>query len=215
METIPVVIAEDNEHYFKGLVNLLQGTPGIRLRAAVKDGSELLHVLDSIDEAVVLTDIQMPGVNGIEVAKRLRSRYPAIRIVALTMFSTEHLIVQMLQAGAMGYLDKGVRNHQLLDAIAAVQAGYHYHCPTTSQKLAQVIVQSGVQIGDEGAAFSQEEIDLVVLACQEYRNHEIAKRLFFSESKVEKMRKSIQERMGVKSTAGMILYAVRKGWYRL
>jgi len=72
-----------------------------------------------------------------------------------------------------------------------------------------------VPIGDAGAPFSKDEIRLVALACEEYTNQEIGRAMFFSESKVEKMRKSIQEKMGVKGTAGMILYAVRKGWIQL
>jgi DNA-binding NarL/FixJ family response regulator len=215
MEPIPVVIAEDNEHYYKGLVGVLGSAPGIRLCAAVRDGGALLRALEDITTAVVLTDIQMPVKNGIEVALQLRQRQPGIHIVALTMFSTEHLIVQMLQAGAAGYLDKSVRNEQLLDAVASVYQGYHYHCPTTSQKLAKLIVQSGVRIGHEGVLFSKEEIELVKLVCEEMRNDEIGQRLYYSESKVEKMRKSIQEKMGVKGTAGMILYAVRQGWILL
>lgn len=214
MDSIRLVLAEDNEVYFSGLKMILEETEGFRLCGAVKDGAALVELLERAEADVVVTDIQMPKLSGIEAAQFIGERFPDVKVIALTMYTAEHLIIKMLEAGARGYLDKNTRIEHLTEAIRAVHAGDYYHCPSTTMRLSKMIAASKVKLGKEPVVFNETELGLIRLLCEEYSNKQIASLLFLSESSVDKYRKRIQEKMGVRGVAGIVIYAMQKGLFK-
>lgn len=213
MEPIRVVFAEDNAIYFEGLQSILDEMEGIVLCGAVEDGAALVDLVREIPADVVITDLQMPKLSGAEATRMIVKAYPMTGVIGLTMYSAEHLIVEMLEAGARGYLDKNTRLDRLRDAIVAVHEGCYYHCPSTTMRLSRMIADSKVRFVKD-IHFTEQELALIELVCREYSSKQIAGKLFLSESSVDKHRKKIQDKMGVKSTAGMVVYAMQRGLFR-
>jgi DNA-binding NarL/FixJ family response regulator len=213
METIRIILAEDNEVYFSGLKAILEETEGFRLCGAVRNGADLVDLLEQAEADVVVTDIQMPKLTGVQATQLISKRFPAVKVIALTLYREEHLILDMLEAGARGYLDKNTRIEHLVEAIRAVHAGDYYHCPGTTMRLSKMIASCRVRLGKEAAVFSPAELEMIGLICREYTTKQIASELFLSESTVDKYRKRIQQKMGVRGLAGIVVYAMQKGLY--
>ncbi|MGN6400133.1 MAG: response regulator transcription factor [Flavisolibacter sp.] len=213
MERIRVVLAEDNEVYFSGLKTILEETGDLALCGAVRDGAALMELLAVVPVDVVVTDIQMPRLTGIAATKLISKAYPGVKVIALTMYNAEQLIIEMLEAGARGYLDKNTRIEHLIEAVRAVHAGAYYHCPSTTMRLSKMIAGSKVKLVRQAVVFTETELAMIRLICEEYANKEIAAKLFLSESRVDKYKKRIQEKMDVRSTAGIVVYAMQNGLY--
>ncbi|MGV3529796.1 MAG: response regulator [Flavisolibacter sp.] len=211
METTRVIIADDSEIYRKGLEQILNQLPGIKLCAIATNGRELVEYTMEQKPAVVITDIQMPLMNGIEAAKIIRKEQPAARVVGLTMYSDETLIVQMLEAGAAGYLDKYSAEEYLAVAVATVLKGHYFYCPTTTKRLTHLIATAGPLILDRRIKLSETQLQVVRLVCQGRSSKEIATQLNLSVKTIETYRRRIQEKMGVNGMAGMVVYAMQNG----
>lgn len=215
MKKIRVMLAEDNVLYLKGLITILEANEQILLSGIASNGRELLQKIQSEGTPdVVLTDIQMPVVDGIELTRKLTKSYPALPVIALTMFTADCFIVDMLEAGARGYLDKNVSEKQIFDAIRTVHEGRYYHCPTTTMKLSRLIAASGARLGIDKAEFTDVEIEVIRYVCDQYSNKQIAGLIHYSAYAVDKVRKRIMSKMGVKGTAGLVIYALRNGIYK-
>lgn len=210
MSPIRVLLAEDNLFYFNGLYQILTDMPGVTLCGTARDGAALVELALQEPADVVLTDIQMPELDGIEATKRLHARLPQLPVIALTMYASEHLISDMMVAGARGYLDKNTTIDNLSEAIHRVYDGGFYHCPTTTMRLSRLLSTSRIQAAIP-PTFTDAEVQIIRLTCEEYSVKEIASFLYLTESAIEKARKRIQEKMGVRGTPGLVRYAVEKG----
>jgi DNA-binding NarL/FixJ family response regulator len=159
----------------------------------------------------------MPVMDGIASTKIVSEKYPSVNIIALSMFDQDNLIIDMLEAGAKGYLLKNADKKEILEAIKSVYNNKPYYCRTTSAKLAKLISKSKFNPynKNEKPIFSAKEIEIIQLICQENTNKEIGIKLFLSPRTVEGYRLKILEKMNVKSTAGIVIYAVKNGLYTL
>jgi len=205
------MVAEDNRIYSQGLSKALEEDPDVLFCGAAANGQEALQLAAAAIPDLVIMDVQMPVMDGIEATRLLLQRQPGVKVLALTMYSHEFLIVDMLEAGAMGYVDKLASEDYLPEAIRTLQKGLHYHCPTTSMRLSRLIAASKARLHLRVADLDEDEKMLIRLLAEEYTTREIAVRLPASESKVERMRKKLQEKLGVKTTAGIVLYGMREG----
>ena len=208
---ISLVIADDHEIFRDGLALMLSKQEAVILAGQAGDGQELLQLVDETRPDMVLTDIKMPKLDGIAAAKRILQRYPETKIIALSMFEEEDLIVEMLEAGAKGYLLKNADKREILEAIFTVNDGNIFYCKHTTAHLASLIVKSKFDLHRKAAGplFTDREREIIKLICRQHTAQEIGAMLFLSKRTVEGYRTRILEKMDVKNTAGVVIFALK------
>jgi len=214
---IRLVLADDHEIYRDGLKIMLRKQTDIEVIGEAANGKELVALTQMLKPDIILTDIVMPVMDGIEATRQLKAQYPSINIIALSMFDQDNLIIEMLESGAKGYLLKNADKSEIVEAIKSVFRDVPYYCRSTSVKLARMIAHSKFNpySPTERPSFSDKEVEIIRLICREYTNKEIGQQLFLSARTVEGYRVKILEKMQVKSTAGIVIYAIKNGMFRL
>ncbi len=212
---INVVIADDHELFRDGLRLMLNGVEGIHLCGEACDVRALVKLVDKIKPDVVITDVKMPIMDGADATRHIIAHHQLIKVIALSMFDDEELILEMLESGAIGYLLKNADKYEVEDAIRAVYNNEPYYCKSTSGKLAKLIAYSKahMQKQKKEAEFTDKEKDIIRLICQEYTNKQIGEKLFLSARTVEGYRMKIIEKMGAKNIVGIVIEAIRLGIY--
>jgi two-component system, NarL family, response regulator NreC len=210
---IQLLIADDHEIFRDGFKLMLTKYPDIELAGEAENGRDLLDQAQSLRPDVIITDIKMPLMDGIEATKKIVEILPDIGIIGLSMFDEDDLIVDMLEAGARGYLIKNAGKEQITEAIRTVYNGDPFYCKTTSHKLTGMIARSRFNPYKKTAKveFSEREIEIISLICDECTNKEISDKLFISIRTVEGHRLKILEKMDVKNTVGLVVYAIKMG----
>ncbi len=212
-EKIRLLIADDHEIFRDGLNLMLSKQKNVELVGEAGDGESLVQLARFQKPHVVLTDIKMPGMDGVEATRQILEFLPSCKIIALSMFDEENLIVDMLEAGARGYLLKNADKKEILEAIATVIENNNYYCRHTSDRLATLIVKS--KFNPDGPRkqklpeFNDREIEIIKYICQQYTAQEIGEKMFLSKRTVEGYRTKILEKMNVKNTAGVVIFALR------
>jgi DNA-binding NarL/FixJ family response regulator len=211
---IKLIIADDHEVYRDGLRALLQNVDELEVVAEAATGKQLISVCEEKEPDVVLTDIIMPVMDGIKAAAHLAEHMPAVRVIALSMFNEDHLILDMLNAGASGYLIKNAHKREITDAIHSVYNNKPYYCSSTSHKLARLIGQRGPH-NKKKVHFSTRELEIIQMICEEKTTKQIGDHLNMSARTAEEYRQKIRMKMDVKTTTGMVIYAIRNDLFRI
>lgn len=214
---INIVIADDHEIFRDGFRVMINKFPEIKILGEAENGQELLELVDQLQPDVVLTDIRMPVMDGIEATRLLVNRPRPANIIALSMFDEDNLIIDMLEAGAKGYLLKNAHKDEIIEAIRTVNKHKTYYCNHTSAKLMQMIAKSKFFPArqKEKPSFTARETEIIRLVCQQLANKEIADKLNLSIRTIEGYREKIQEKMDVRNTAGIVVYAIREGIFEI
>ena len=213
---IQLMIADDHDIYRDGLKTLLDHCGDFIVTAEASTGKQLITNCERCVPDIVMTDIMMPVMDGIEVTRWLADNLPVVRVIALSMFNQDHMILDMLNAGASGYLIKNAHKNEIVEAIHSVHKNKPYYCTSTSHKLARLIGTS--RIGPKAkqkVIFSSREMEIIQMICEEKTTKEIGDRLNISARTAEEYRKRIRDKMEVKGTAGMVIYAIRNDLVRL
>jgi Response regulator containing a CheY-like receiver domain and an HTH DNA-binding domain len=212
---IKVAIADDHEIFRDGLRVMLQKQPDILLLAEAANGRELIEQVKTQQPDIVISDVKMPVMDGVAATRHLAENFPHIGIIALTMFDEEDLIIDMLEAGAKGYLLKNADKNEIIEAIKSVYNQQPYYCRHTSNKLAQLVAKSKFNPykQKQKPEFNEREIDIIRDICNGYTSKQIAEKIFLSVRTVEGLRLRIMEKMDVKNTAGIIIYAIKHNLY--
>jgi DNA-binding NarL/FixJ family response regulator len=205
------VIADDHEIFRDGLALMLSKQPDLKLEGQAEDGNELVKLVEETQPDLVITDIKMPRRDGIEATKILLQKFPDLKIIALSMFDEENLIVEMLEAGAKGYLLKNANKNEILEAIQEVYQDKAYYCRHTSARLATMILKSTFNPykKQEPVAFTDREVEIIKLICRQCTAQEIGEKLFLSRRTVEGYRTKILEKMNVKNAVGVLIFALK------
>jgi DNA-binding NarL/FixJ family response regulator len=214
---IRIVLADDHDIFREGFDTLLKKQTDIIQVGEATNGAELVKLTDRVLPDVVLTDIQMPEMDGIEATKKITQKHPHIQIIALTMFNDDNYIIEMLESGARGYLLKNSHKSEVFEAIRSVYRNQTYYCKHTSAKLTEMIARSRFNPFKQvpKISFTPRETDIILLICREFSNKEMADKLQLSVRTIEGYREKIQEKMEVKNTAGIVVYAIRNGLFKL
>lgn len=211
MKNIRLIIADDHEIFRDGLALMLSKQENMTLVGQAGDGQSLLRLVEERQPDMVLTDIKMPILDGITATRALLRMHPHLKIIALSMFEEENLIVDMLEAGAKGYLLKNADKQEILQAITTVLEGNIFYCKHTTAHLASLIVKSKFdpQKKDPAVLFTEREREIIRLICLQHTAQEIGDLLYISKRTVEGYRTRILEKMDVKNTAGVVIFALK------
>jgi DNA-binding NarL/FixJ family response regulator len=214
MTPIRVLLADDHTLVRAGIQGLLQGLPGVEVVGEAGDGQEALRLAEALRPDVVLMDVGMPGLNGLEVAGRLATLDASIRIIILSMHTSEEYVLRALRAGCAGYLLKASAVAELEVAVRAVARGESYLSPAVSKRVVDDYVSRTGGATDPLDALTPRQREILQLAAEGHSSKEIAERLGVSYRTVEAHRAQLMERLGVHDLAGLVRFAVRVGLIR-
>jgi DNA-binding NarL/FixJ family response regulator len=216
--TIQIVMADDHEIFRDGFAILFRRVPDIVLVGSAADGRSLMQLVEVKKPDVVLVDIEMPEMDGIEVTKLIRERFPQIGVIALSSYDNDVLVIDTIKAGAQGYLLKNASKREILEAIRAVHQQENYYSPHIAQRLTRFIATSRFDPHNPLASeirFSEREQEIMRLICSELSNRDISEKLFLSIRTIEGYRLRIMEKAGVRTVAGLVVFAIRRGIFKL
>lgn len=206
---IEIILADDHEIFRDGFNQMIRKNPEIKLVGEASNGKQLLSLARELKPDVIITDIQMPIMDGIEVTRRLAAELPHIGIIALSMYNEDYQILEMIEAGARGYLIKNAHKNEIIAAIKSVYKDRNYYCRETSEKLAGPGGKAMASRTPEIPEFSEKETAIIGYICEQYSNKEIGDLMGISKRTVEWHREAIIQKMKVKNTAGIVMYAIK------
>jgi DNA-binding NarL/FixJ family response regulator len=208
-----VLLVEDHTIVRKGLRSLLESEADIRVVGEAENGREAIEKVDELRPDVVVMDIGMPGLNGLEATRQIKKRFTDVQVLILTVHTGEEYILQILRAGASGYLVKQAAPAELISAIQAVHRGQAFLSPSISKKVLEDYVQraEATARGDSLERLTDREREVLQLIAEAYSTREIAEQLHISVKTVETHRAHLMEKLGLHSTAELTRYAIRKG----
>jgi DNA-binding NarL/FixJ family response regulator len=205
---IRVVLVEDHLLVRAGLRHLLEARGPIRVVGEAGTCREVLEVLARTEAEVVVLDISLPDGTGIELCRRVKERYPHLKLLALSMHEDLEYVRGFLQAGGQGYVSKAAVDHELLDAVTALARGERYLNPSLAMRLAMEMVRE--EPAEEPLSPREEEV--LRLLAQGLSHKEVAERLAISEKTVATYRERGMGKLGLTSRSDLLRYAVRRGW---
>lgn len=219
MNKIKVLIADDHALFREGTRNLLDREKDMQVVGEASDGEEAVKLVMELRPHVVLMDIAMPVVNGIEATQQIKARCPKTAVLILTAYDNDQYIVALLEAGAAGYLLKDVSGRDLINAIRAVFAGEAILHPSIARKVfSHFNISAGQQQSKDlvdSSELSEREMEILRLAARGMSNQDIANRLYLSRRTIQSHLANIFRKMDVGSRTEAVLQALRRGWLGL
>jgi two-component system response regulator NreC len=203
---IRILIADDHGLIRTGLRAVLQGVPDFEVVGEAEDGYSLLKLIAEFKPDIVLMDISMPGLSGLEATHQVREISPMTRVLALTVHEDEDMVREMIRAGAHGYIIKRAIEADLIQAIRVVMQGYIYIYPTLTRALVQDLSPHNRNIETSYEALTPREIDVLLLLARGYTNRQIAQELHLSPRTIEGNRSNLVSKLGTKSRVEMMNY---------
>lgn len=215
MTPVDILLADDHDVVRKGLRALLESQPDLKVVGEAVDGLEVVPQVEKLRPHLVILDIKMPGLNGLDVARMIRTRAPDTKIIMLSMFSDEAYVVQALRNGASAYVLKESKASDLLEAVRTVAAGGRYLSPPLSEKsIESYLAKASAAAIDPYETLSPREREVLQLAAEGHSNPDISTRLGISPRTVETHRANLLKKLGLKGQTDLVKFAVKRGLAR-
>ncbi|ASZ12809.1 response regulator transcription factor [Chitinophaga pendula] len=213
---IKVAIADDHKIFRSGVINTLVPYDNINVVLEAEDGAHLLEHLDEHLPDVILMDLKMPNMDGIQATIRVKEKYPQMKIIILTMFEDDNFIVHLVENGANAYLLKNAEPEEIYEAICTTyDKGFYFNENVNLALLKKVLHKSKQQFkptfNNNEIQLNERELEVLRLICNECTTQEISEQIFLSPRTVEGIRQKLLEKLNVKNTVGLVLYAFRNG----
>ena len=211
MKAKRIFIAEDYRLFREGLKALLSDGGDFEVVGEAPDGLEAIRCITEQQPDLVLMDLSMPKMSGISVIRRIKSRFPETKIIALTIHDSEEYVLEVFEAGAEGYCLKDAGRNELLFAVTSVLEGKRYISPTVSGHVMEGYLSEIKLLKAEDSYYrvTRREKKLLKLVAEGYKNKEIADMLFISVKTVEKLRAKIMSRLNLHNSAALAAYAMK------
>ena len=212
MSDVTIVLADDHPVVRQGLRTLLESESGFRVIGEAGDGLEAVRMVERLSPRVLIVDLTMPGLSGLEVTRQVSRRFPQTHVLVLSIHADEAYVLQALRNGAAGYLLKESSTADLVRAVFEVASDRRYLSPPLSQQAIEAYVQNGREkMLDTYEMLTTREREVLQLAAEGYSNSEIGTRLFISPRTVETHRGALMKKLGLKNQTDVIRYALRRG----
>ena len=213
MGDLRLVLADDHTLMRQGLTRLLQEQPGWRVVGEASNGREAVRTALDLKPDVIVLDIGMPMLGGIEATRQIVRRLPSARVLILSMHADEPYVTQALEAGARGYLLKDSAGHELVQAVSTLAGGKSFFSPAVAQTVAENYSRrlSARGVSDRYALLSEREREVFQLVAEGRSSKEIAEVLSISPATVETHRTHVLQKLGLRNAAEVVLFAVRRG----
>jgi len=213
MKKIRLAIADDHKIFRNGLKSTLEDSADFDLVLEASNGKQLIAQLTTVKPDVILMDIKMPEMDGIQTTAAVKKQYPQIKVLALSMFNEDKYIVDMMKAGASGYLLKNAEPEEITEAISTVfYRDYYFNEHLSVTLIKQLAInQNQANAGHSLADFNEREIEVLKLVCQECSNQEIADKICLSVRTVEGYRARLFEKTKSKNLVGLVIFAIKTG----
>ncbi|MGH2509183.1 MAG: response regulator [Ktedonobacteraceae bacterium] len=210
---IHILLADDHTILRAGLKMMLNAQPDMEVVGEAQDGRQALHEALRLHPDIILMDITMPDMNGIEATKQVKKQLPEVKVLILTMHENEEYVFQALRAGASGYMLKEAADTDLINALHVIQSGNFYLSPTAQSVMVGDYLQR-VRAGEEKDSYSsltERERGILKLVAEGFTNNQIAERLVISPKTVDTHRTHIMDKLNLHSRAELVKYAMRRG----
>lgn len=213
MIPINLAIADDHKIFRQGLKATLEEDPVLHLIIEAGNGKELINQLEDKKPDVVLMDIKMPEMDGLQATAYIQQHFNEVKVLALSMHNEDKYILDMMKAGASGYLLKNAEPQEIIEAIYTVhKKGFYFNEHLSVTLVKQLINQKPGELQKKDQSdLNERETDVLKLICQECTNVEIADKLFLSVRTVEGYRTRLFEKIGSKNIVGLVIYAAKNG----
>ena len=209
---ITILIADDHPIVRQGMRNLLEADADLSVVGEAEDGLQTVQLAEQLKPDIVIVDMMMPRLNGLEAIRQIRSRLTNTRCIVLSMQSADPYIVQALKAGASGYILKDSGPNEVINAIQQVLSGKRYLSPQLSEKLIDLFVAKvEIDVLDPYNSLTAREREILQLAAEGFSNSNIAEQLSISSRTVEQHRQSMMNKMEFKNQTDLIRFALKRG----
>jgi DNA-binding NarL/FixJ family response regulator len=215
-DPIKVIVADDHELLRDGLVKLLDKYEDIQVVAQASNGKQLVQLSEQLLPDVVLADIQMPLMDGVEATSIITKKWAATRVIAYSMMDNSYRIADMLAAGAKGYLLKGAAKEEIVEGIRAVNADKDYYCNGSTEIMQTALASNRLPpgIAFKKLRFTKREKQIIPLICEGLSAQEISERIFLSPKTIENYKAALLQKTGCKNTANFVYFIMQNNLYK-
>ena len=209
---IKVIVVDDHQIFIDGVKALIESFEDINIVAEANDGVELIDSLSKNEADIILMDINMPVMDGIEATKLVLEKYPELKVLMLTMHDSKEYIEKLLKVGAHGYILKNTGKEELYEAINTVVNGDNFYSAAVTKSIMESMQKKKSVIKKlHNVQLTSREKDVLELIAQEFTTNEIAEKLFISHHTVESHRKNLISKLQVRGVSGLVKYAIQSG----
>jgi DNA-binding NarL/FixJ family response regulator len=213
MNKIKIAIADDFKIFREGLKVGLSADEAMEVLLEADNGEDLLKGLETITPDVIIMDLKMPLMDGMEATKIVRKKYPEIKVLVVSMYEDDKFIIHLMENGANGYLLKNAEPDEIRRAIYSVyENGYYFNDLVNKALLKKLVLKNNLKPSfNQNIDLTEREQEVLKLICEEKTAAEIGKEIFLSPRSVEGIRQRLIEKVGVRNTAGLVMFAVKNG----
>lgn len=209
---IKVIVVDDHQIFIDGVKTIIDTMDNISVVAEANNGVDLIDCLSKTEADIILMDVNMPKMDGVEATKTVLEKYPQLKVLMLTMHDSKAYIEKLLKTGASGYILKNTKKEELQTAIETVYEGGNYYSKEVTQQIMDSLQKHKKvkkSLGD--VSLTEREKDVLRLIAQEHTTNEIAEKLFISHHTVESHRKNLISKLQVRGVGGLVKYAIQSG----
>lgn len=208
---VPVLVVDDHPFMIEGIKALLSESPKFKIVAETSFPEEVVELIKNQAIEILITDISMPKISGLELTRIVKAQFPEVKVLALSMHGDRQTISEMLEAGINGYVLKNTGKAELIEALDRISTGGMFFSQDVATELLKPLIQNKPQITEPAIKLTSREVQIVQLIANELSNAEIGEKLFISERTVETHRKNIFHKTKTKSVAGLVKFAIESG----
>ncbi|HRE39276.1 MAG TPA: response regulator transcription factor [Chitinophagaceae bacterium] len=213
MSKIKIAIADDYKIFREGLKVGLSADDNLEVMLEADNGEELLKGLENNSPDVIIMDLKMPIMDGMEATKEVRKKFPSIKVLVVSMYEDDKFIIHLMENGANGYLLKNAEPDEIRRSIYSVhENGYYFNDLVNKALLKKLVLKNNLKPSfNQNIDLTEREQEVLKMICEEKTAAEIAKEIFLSPRSVEGIRQRLIEKIGVRNTAGLVMFAVKNG----
>jgi DNA-binding NarL/FixJ family response regulator len=213
MNKIKIALADDYKIFREGLKVSLSSDDQINVIHEADNGEDLLTNIEKDKPNLIIMDLKMPIMDGMEATQIIRKKYPEIKILVVSMYDDDKFIIHLMEIGANGYLLKNAEPDEIRKAIHAVtENGYYFNDLVNKALLKKLVIRSNIKPSfNENVELTERELEVLKLICEEKTATEIGKEIFLSPRSVEGIRQRLIEKVGVRNMAGLVMFAAKSG----